>query len=582
MKSIIIVFLFPLIILAQQKFDVTGRVSLQVKQVTYDEKSEVKPDSISDNDYSKTSLIPGLQQSMNFSLFGRKGDLDMTLLADITNNDWNKLSITDYNTVSRLTLNLNYRDHELVIGDFFQSDKENFILSREIRGLKYSTRIEDVFGKLSFLSLSGFGGITQAAVKIGTRLENLYKQFETSGQYRRLIGSGNLKFGRTGLFDLAVKYLQGEDDRNSISGSINDPFANSLVGAEGNVYFWERKIRLFGDFYQSKKDTLDAGSTEDNTYSGGVDFKYKNLQLMLLYQRIGYNYYTMGYPYLENDKNGFQGQVGYIIPRVISINTKFELYENNLDNIKYTPTNTTNRIEGGFTTLFPKYPGFTFNYGVRTDKSESIPDKDSILVKTDKISQKFELKLSHNFGRTRLSLSALKLNLDDKSKISSGSTVDSTQITPLGTDQFITSFNFYSQVNRYLFFSGGIVYSALTLTNDQINDNFYVYESNRWDIVPRKLKLETTVTAIINDAKNGGVQDYLSDYYQLNAQITLEYFFSDFISLKIIAGTDARNYKYNLEEALNIISNSDYGPTYFNNSESYSGLILGGEFNWNF
>ncbi len=582
MKSIIIVFLFPLIILAQQKFDVTGRVSLQVKQVTYDEKSEVKPDSISDTDYSKTSLIPGLQQSMNFSLFGRKGDLDMTLLADITNNDWNKLSITDYNTVSRLTLNLNYRDHELVIGDFFQSDKENFILSREIRGLKYSTRIEDVFGKLSFLSISGFGGITQAAVKIGTRLENLYKQFETSGQYRRLIGSGNLKFGRTGLFDLAVKYLHGEDDRNSISGSINDPFANSLVGAEGNVYFWERKIRLFGDFYQSKKDTLDTGSTEDNTYSGGVDFRYKNLQLMLLYQRIGYNYYTMGYPYLENDKNGFQGQGRYIIPRVISINTKFELYENNLDNIKYTPTNTTNRIEGGFTTLFPKYPGFTFNYGVRTDKSESIPNKDSIQVKTDKISQKFELKLSHNFGRTRLSLSALKLNLDDKSKISSGSTVDSTQITPLGTDQFITSFNFYSQVNRYLFFSGGIVYSALTLTNDQINDNFYVYESNRWDIVPRKLKLETTLTALINDAKNGGVQDYLSDYYQLNAQITLEYFFSDFISLKIIAGTDSRNYKYNLEEALNIISNSDYGPTYFNNSESYSGLILGGEFNWNF
>ena len=120
------------------------------------------------------------------------------------------------------------------------------------------------------------------------------------------------------------------------------------------------------------------------------------------------------------------------------------------------------------------------------------------------------------------------------------------------------------------------------LTFGQLLNNFYIYESNRWDIIPRKLKLETTITAIFNDAQNGGVQDNLSDYYQLNAEISLEYFFSDYTSIKIITGTDSRNYKYSTEEAKSIIEDADYGPTYFNSNESYSGLIVGGEFNWNF
>jgi len=586
LKNIILFILFisfiPMSVIAQKSFDLTGRVSLQVKQIEYDENSKILPDSISDEQYGKTSLIPGLQQSLNLSLFGRTQDLDMTLLADLTNNDWNKLDVNDYNSISRLSLDLRFYNNEFVIGDFFETGSEVFVQSREIRGLKYSTKIDELFGQYTYLSFNGFGGITQKAIKVGERLTGIYKQFETSGQFRRLLAAGDIKMGKTALFNLSFRYLQGKDDEGSIGESINRPLENMLLGSEANLFLWEQRIRLFGNFYQSRKDTLDAGSVDDNLYSGGFDFRYNNLKLILLYQRIGYNYYSMGYPFLENDKNGFKGNAVYYFPNIISLTTEMETYKNNLDDRNYIPTVSTNRFDGGFSTLFPKYPEFTFNFGLRTDLSDMILDRDSLQVKTDKLTQKYEIKLGYQFGRTRLSLSATKLKLDDKSIIGSGSTVDSTQITPLGTDQFITTFNFYSQLTKFLFFSGGVVYSTLTLTNDQKNDNFYFYESNRWDIVPRKLKLETTMTAILNDAKNGGVSDYLSDYLQVNAQISLEYFFTDFISFKILGGTDSRTYKYTTPQATDVISNKDYGLTYFNANEEYSGLIFGGELNWNF
>ena len=90
------------------------------------------------------------------------------------------------------------------------------------------------------------------------------------------------------------------------------------------------------------------------------------------------------------------------------------------------------------------------------------------------------------------------------------------------------------------------------------------------------------MTIILNDADNGGTQDILSDYYQVNGEISFEYFFSNQVSFKVLTGTDKRNYKYSNSNALEIIANPDYGPTYFNGFESYSGLIVGGELNWIF
>ena len=555
---------------------------MRVQNVDYDEESKIKPDSINSNEYGKSTIVPGLQQSMNLSLFGRMQNFDFTLLSDLKNNDWNKLDFGDVNSVERFSLNLRLFNHELILGDFYQSGNERFMQSREIRGLKYSTKIDNAMGQNIYIYIDGLAGQTQKAFEVGDRLQSIYKQFETSGQYNRLLSAGNVKIGNTGLFDISLKYLQGEDNKSSIEESVNPALKNSLFGAESNLFLWSKKVRLFADYFSSTKDTIDDGSADDYSLTAGVDLLINKAKLLVLYQRIGFDYYTMGYPYLENDKEGIKAIAGYNIADWLILNSDYEWYENNLNENIYKPTTKTNILNAGFTTLMIDYPEFTFNYGRRSDLGDKVLDKDSLELSTDKITQKFEVKLAYKFNRSRFSLSATSLNLDDKSLIGSGISSDSSLASPLGTNQFISSFNFYSQASQYLFFSGGIVYSTLTLTNDQNNNNFYIYETNRWDIIPRKLKLESTVTAILNDAQNGGVQDYLSDYFQLNAEISFEYFFNDFVSLKIITGTDSRNFKYSTAEALQVIDDSDYGPTFFNGNESYSSWLVGGEFNWNF
>jgi len=212
--------------------------------------------------------------------------------------------------------------------------------------------------------------------------------------------------------------------------------------------------------------------------------------------------------------------------------------------------------------------------GIRKDKSDQIFDTEDNPLMTDKFTRKLEARAGFSIDQTRMSLSGIYLDLDDQSLVSSGS--------PLGTEQLIASYNIYATLSPFSFISGGLVYSRLTLTDNQKNNNIYLYESNRWDILPGKLKLETTISYIRNDAKNGGTQDLLTNYWQLNGEFSLEYFFTNQVSFKAIAGTDTRRFKYTTDQALEIIADPEYGPEYFNSNETYTGLIIGGELNWIF
>jgi hypothetical protein len=220
------------------------------------------------------------------------------------------------------------------------------------------------------------------------------------------------------------------------------------------------------------------------------------------------------------------------------------------------------------------WPALGLTVGVRADKSGMIYDVDSNPEQTDKFTRKLEATAGFSVRQTRMSLSGIYLDLDDQSLIPNGST--------LGTSQFIGSYNLYATLSSFSFISGGAVYSRLTLTNGQKISNIYIYESNRWDILPGKLKLETTVSGNQNNSGDGGIPDMLGNYWALNGEISFEYFFNNKVSFKVLTGTDSRKYKYTTEEAQQVIADPEYGPTYFNSNESYMGLIVGGELNWIF
>jgi hypothetical protein len=571
---IVLISCFPLA--AQSGIDITGRASLNVKNVTYDENSKILPDSIDSDTYSKTSLIPGLQQGLNLALFGRTQSLDMTLLADLKNNPWNTFDIKNPASVSRLTFDMRMQQHELVLGDFFESGSALFIQSREVRGGRLKGHFQDIFGLNSFLEIRALGGLAQRAIKVGEHAEELYKIHETSGQYSRTLMAGTIQGGRTGVFDLAFNFLVGQDDKKSVSESINEPLGNTVAGGAGNLYFWDQKIKLFGEYNRSRTDTITASDTSDFAYRSGLDLRIENFKMIVFYQRLGYNYLSFGYPFLENDKQGTVGQLAYAFPKVIAILTDFEIYHDNLNQHAYRPTADTYLGTVGFTTNIQNIPEVTLKYGLRRDKSDMISDREGNPLKTEKETQKIEGRIGYRFDHTRLSLAVINLNMDDQSLVSAG--------TPLGTKQLISNLNFYSRVQTYLFFSGGAVYSRLEMTDNKMNENIYLYETTRWDILLRKLRFENTFTLISNKAARSPykAEDMIGNFYHFMGEVSLEYFFTNALSFKLIAGTDSRRFDYSEADALRIIGDPDYGPTYFNGQESYQGLIFGGEFNWIF
>lgn len=566
--ALVIVLVLPLLVFAQSGLNVTGRISLRTLNTDYDEKSDIKPDSVAADQYAKTHLIPGLSQNLNIALFARTSKLDMTLLGDLQNNAWNKLD--SYQNVRRLSLSARFGRNEIVLGDFFDSGSEFFIQSREVRGLKVGLHFEHLWNTQSYLKTKISAGEVQKAFAIGSRLQNIYHQYENAGQFRRYLASAVVHTGDQRFFDIGLKYLYAKDDDSSISESLNEPLINQTLGASARAFLWQKHIQLFAEGYYSRKDTLSAQGINDNAYKAGFDLRYNNFKLKTFYQRLGYDYYSAGYPFLENDRQGLRLESAYYFPKVLVFSVEGEEYHDNLNNDALRPVTDTRLAIAGLTTQFKGWPEFSVKYRFRDDISDVVSDS----LKTDRLTTGVEGGISLSLGRNRLSLSSIYLKLDDNSVLASGK--------PLGTEQWIASLNFYTKPVSNLFLSGGSVYSTLHLTNEQDNKNLYAYISGRWDALPGKLKLEASFNYLLNDAANGGTQDLLSDYNQFGSELSLEYFFNSNVSFKIIGGNDFRNMGYELAEALAVIAQEDYGPLYFNGFESYNALKYGAELNWIF
>lgn len=581
---LIIILLVPLITFGQKSIDITGRVSSNTLYFDYREKSAIKPDSISSNEYGKTSLIPGLHQQINLAIFARTKDLDISLLSDMRVNKWDKLefsgsdfgSFLDQRSIDRFSLNMRFLTHEVTLGDFYQSGSEFFIQSREIRGGKASFTFEKLWNRKSFLEITTLGGLSQKALAQGARLRAIYKQYESSGQYRRYIAAGSVRSGERGAYDVGLHYLWARDVESSIGESLNDALANQNMGMDASVYFWDNNIKLFGEGFYSIKDTLDYGNDSDYSYRGGVDFRYQQFKMIAYYQRLGAQYYSAGYPFFLNDREGARVQTAYSFPKAAIVSLDGEYYKNNLDNDETMPTTTTRIGEVSVTTQVKNLPEFTLLFGLRDDLSNSVFDEKDNVTKTDKISRRYEARISHDFNLNRISLSTIFLNLDDNGKVAG----DSSSL--LGTEQLIASLNFYTRPADNFFISGGTVYSRLLLTDSKDSRNIFVYQSSRWDVVPRTLVLETTITGSRNDAQNGGTDDLLNDYWQVDGRLSIEYFFNTSVSLKLIGGTNTRQMDYSIAEAQKTLLSPDIEPTFFNGNESYNALIYGAEINWIF
>ncbi len=564
----------PFIIMAQQNIDITGRISINTLNTSYNETSQIKPDSVADSSYAKSTLIPGLSQNLNMALFARTSTLDISLLGEISNNSWNRLDFGNQNTINRLSLNIRFANHEIVLGDFYENGSDIFIQSREMRGARLTLNFKNIWTRNSYLKIRSMYGLAQKKLDIGAHTIGVYKQYESSGLFNRTLGAASVSVGQDGVYDLGVHFLTAADDTTSISSSLNTGIKNKIYGVNGKLNLWKKHIQLFGDGFISKKDTVGAESTNDNSYKGGIDFRYSQFKAVVYYQRLGFNYFSAGYPFLLTDKKGLHVNTVYNFPRLFYVGFDGEQYRNNLDNDAAIPTTNTRLGELSVTTAIPRWPELTLVLGFRDDKSNTIVDENNEKTSTDKISRKIEGRFAQNFGSNRFSLSTIYLDLDDRSQIVGGD--------PLGTKQLIASMNFYTRPNNNFFISGGVVYSTLTLSDNKKNNNYFIYQSNRWDIIRNKLLFESNLNFTRNNAANGGDDDLLNKYWNISGLLSLEYFFNPNISFKMIGGINSRKMNYTVDEALLVLQKPDVDPTFFNGNESYNAVIYGAEINWIF
>ncbi|MBD3225487.1 MAG: hypothetical protein GF313_12230 [Caldithrix sp.] len=566
---IYVVFLVPFLLNGQQSLNVTGRVSMQVTNTDLDENSEIKPDTIASDQYAKGSLVPGLQQRVNLSLFARGEGLDVTLLGDLKNNRWDH--IQQWKDVDRLTLNVRFSDIEITLGDFFQTGSELFAQSRQTRGARFAVELDNIYGTGGFLETTFNAGLVREARAIGERLRGFYHQYENSGEYRRYMANAIIRSGWRNRFHLAFKYLMAEDDEQSINDAFNEPLNNRNAGVQSTLFLWGQNLKGFGEFYASQKDTLSANNIQDYAYKGGVDFRYRNFKFLSFYRRIGYDYYTAGYPYLLTDREGIVVEGAYRFADAVVVGLEGEQYEDNLDNREGIPKTTIKIAEISMETYFKNWPRISLSWRYRDDRSDAVDLGEDLLSQTKKQTQTIDGRINFSMGNNRFSISSLYIDLNDRSLVPGGE--------PLGTLQLVNSMNIYLRPSSQLYLSGGTVYSYMEMTNEQLNHNIYTYASGRWDILRQKLTMEATMSLLYNEADNGGVQDMLSDYNQIAGEFGLEYFFNNNISFKVIVGSDVRRMRYSTEEALQVIADPDYGPQYFDTFESYTGIKYGSEIN---
>jgi hypothetical protein len=417
--SLIIITLFPML-LAAQGMSITGRVSLNVENLDYDPNSTLKPDSISDDEYSKSPLIPGLKQKLDIALFARKSNWDISLLGDIRNDEWNQLALGEFSTVERLTLSARYKQNELVLGDYFMSVSDLFLQSLQIRGFKAAVRGGQLWNTRNYIKATALYGQVQKAFPVNSRLKGIYRQYETSGLYKRNMGSAMADLGIEDVYRLGIRYLYAKDDPNSVDNALSEAITNHSLGAVGEFYLFKRKVSLFGEAYQSKVDSVGADNAEDKAIKGGIDFSLNNLRLTGYYQYLGYDYYSAGYPYLRNDRDGYKVIAGYNVPNAVIFSAEYEKYHNNLKNLKSMPTTDTQYGIFGVTTSIPDYPELTLRYGFQGDRSNTVMIEDTIPTFTDKNSTTYEGRLTFKIHSNRFILSTIYIDLDDRSLLYTG------------------------------------------------------------------------------------------------------------------------------------------------------------------
>jgi len=206
------------------------------------------------------------------------------------------------------------------------------------------------------LYLAGTGFRTQKAI--------------TNESFERRLIAGRLGIGEKDRSHFILTYMYAKDDENSMNVDTAliktlNPASNHLIGAVGNLSFWDNRIKFEAegnaslytrdvraasmeseDIPQYVKNMFDPKVSSNidymYTFKAGFDNEKSDTKVTVSMLMIGPGYYSLGTENIRNDKFGFEGKIDQkFLKKALSFTFNFKTSKDNLITSKSSTTTVT-------------------------------------------------------------------------------------------------------------------------------------------------------------------------------------------------------------------------------------------------
>ena len=471
----------------------------------------------------------GIQPELSLFASWRQNGADINLLADFYGNEWVSVRKNMFN------LSVNYNDHSLVFGDFFENASETSISGRKMVGLRYVGNFLDMGKGEKRIEFKLAAGETEVPKEVGDHELDIYNNDVDSGMAVRqqITYATGVLVRPTFNSSVAVRAFISRDqmDVPLFRNVIKDPgMAHPVEGQtgciEGKLNLLNNTLALSAEIDMGVHDTIrDTASIvwynpniprcADTVFrviptmrnyaialnANGTAFEMAHT---LSYTEIAPEYFSAGNPYLEADRR----KITYGLEKTFSDNAAgtfgYAFERRNLSRVFDAQQGIASPVDNHMTNLSGQYslseylPSFSLDYTLSIDRNDDAGDRvdstsnpgtvdtitQNILVLSMKNMAGFEVK--HKF-ENGIDYSVKYQILHDNDMTA--------YIDPVDVDQGDgISHRFTGKLS---FKIGKIIHnkfsSTVALKNTVLNAlngvSYKISDQLRVDIIPRKLRL---------------------------------------------------------------------------------------------
>ena len=357
-----------------------------------------------------TSITGKIQPDIQVFASGRSSDADVNLLMDFYGNEWLQTPLNMRKNM--FNLSMNYSEHSIVLGDFFENSSETSISSRKITGVRYVGELFEMGRGTKRLQLRAVAGESQISKDSGSHELDLYNSVVDSAMSIRqqftyvagmtirptLLSTVNIKgviakdqtepFLRTKISDPGVpRPVQAQtgcidgriallDGKLSVDAELDMGIADTVSNSASVAWYNPEVPQALGKVFGVIPDAMHYA------FAINADYLYEGYTLHGGMAQIGPTYFAAGNPYLEIDKRSATLSADKQYSEQLAATLKYEYTRRTLSNVFNLATNKSSPLDVNNIDLTGKYdlgaglPSFDLSYTFNVEGSRNVGNAD--------------------------------------------------------------------------------------------------------------------------------------------------------------------------------------------------------------